>query len=364
MKKLSLLIIIALVVAPAMAAPVGTKLFTENFENGDVPSTGTPYDPTTHNVSQPEWANTGAAGNWLPVQYDQGSGTGGLFDTNWNMSIQGDSGTWSIYTWGGSQSADPAPKAGNEGQLSFYNLTHRGFYDRDGFGKFSDAAGNPITVTAGQTIAGQFAMFHSAGFPSFALADDIQALCDETADTNLNPAPLSWTGYPGSYGLFDPGPMAVGKAGFYDDYAARPNVVAQILFGDGNNGRYTESISAADTSDLSLGKTHTALTPDINNHVNGGGYDIVDFLYTVGSATFDVMHINGVLVQVEGGGAVPVYNSVTTEGVDGFVFSAIDARYNPAFMFIDDISFSIVPEPATLALLGLGGLLLRRRKRA
>ena len=88
--------------------------------------------------------------------------------------------------------------------------------------------------------------------------------------------------------------------------------------------------------------------------------------YTVGNATFDILEIDGLECRRESDdGLVPVMlpGVAAADGINGWYISHTGQK-QPHPLFIDDISIFIVPEPATLGLLGLGGLLLRRRKRA
>ena len=51
-------------------------------------------------------------------------------------------------------------------------------------------------------------------------------------------------------------------------------------------------------------------------------------------------------------------------GINAFYVGCSEAGSGNKALFVDDMQVQLVPEPATVCLLGLGGLLLRRKKSA
>ena len=71
------------------------------------------------------------------------------------------------------------------------------------------------------------------------------------------------------------------------------------------------------------------------------------------------------LTTADSGGSYPggvVFNAnITATGIVGDTFT-VDVLDGVNYAVLDTVTVTIVPEPATIALLGLGGLLLRKRK--
>ncbi len=85
-----------------------------------------------------------------------------------------------------------------------------------------------------------------------------------------------------------------------------------------------------------------------------------------GAATYDIL-VDGVLTvdeHVTGTGDAPseALFSIVSNGVDDIIIEIAAGSTGNGYTFINGFSTDLVPEPATMALLGLGGLLLRRRK--
>lgn len=92
------------------------------------------------------------------------------------------------------------------------------------------------------------------------------------------------------------------------------------------------------------------------------GYDDGGFQFLAG-ATYDLDNLDWTLLDgvtySTGAGGAEIGNAIVVRLVSVFV----DVPASNGGVFLDNVSLSIVPEPASLAILGFGGLLLIRRRR-
>ncbi len=288
--------------------------------------------------------NTGRPGRWIPNQYKIGSPDedgmgyqGGEWfdddvnpDTNWQPAVVTDFRGMSI-------NSDGPPRDGNEG---FIIQHHQGDCTsanpcqtpgtigfasyklaREGFIKFTDAAGNDVATQAGDVIRGQVDFAATAGVPLLGLSSDIQALADSTGkmgDGVNGHEPLSkWTvGFGEAFH-----PLDVGISG-WQAQAIMPEVVSQFGFSVGFNQTFTMTwlpVPEEELAECTVCSTQVHLSPD-NDACNGLAadyctsslddpvnspfarashlepfyrYNTLSFEYTVGSDFYDVLTLDG-----------------------------------------------------------------------
>ncbi|CAN5803409.1 hypothetical protein BH11PLA1_BH11PLA1_13880 [soil metagenome] len=145
-----------------------------------------------------------------------------------------------------------------------------------------------------------------------------------------------------------------------------PSVAPYPLFDVTNNFGHSGTSSAffADSVDRSItqllpttaGQQYQLSFYVFNGQVNGGTGDHFQVTWE-GQIILDQ---NPILFP---GSQWSLFSTNVTAGVSGSLlgFAAFDA---PAFSYLDDVSVALVPAPGAAALLGAGGLLAARRRRA
>ena len=293
--------------------------------------------------------NIGRPGRWIPNQYKIGSPDedgmgfqGGKWfdddvnpDTNWQPAVVKDFRMMST-------NSDGPPRNGNEGFIiqhhqgdcsSVYPCQTPGTIGftsyklaREGFIKFTDAAGNDVATQAGDVIRGQVDFAATEGVPLLGLSSDIQALADSTGkmgedvngDGDPDHEPLSqWTvGFGQAFH-----PLDVGISG-WQAQAIMPEVVSQFGFSNGFNLTFTMTwlpVPEEELAECTVCSTQVHLSPDndacdgfsadhctssLDDPVNSPfarathlepfyRYNTLSFEYTVGSDFYDVLTLDG-----------------------------------------------------------------------
>ena len=330
----------------------GEKVPDPHFD-GTYPERGLGFlQRQTGHINNSAPTNVGRPGRWIPNQYKvgspdedgQGYQDGKWFDpleqdpdTDWQMAVVTDFRMMSI-------NPDGPPRDGNEGFIINHHQgdcqaegsykcnggaafsTHK--MAREGFIKFTDAAGNDVATQAGDVLRGQVDFAATTGVPILGLSSDIQALADSTGkmnedingDGDPDHMPLSkWTvGFGQAFNPIDSGIMG------WQAEAIQPNVVSQFGFSVGFNMTFTmtwlpvpeEELAectvcstqvhlspdsdACDRSSAELGNCTSSLDDPVNSPFARAThlepfyrYNTLSFEYTVGSDFYDVLTLDG-----------------------------------------------------------------------
>ena len=141
-----------------------------------------------------------------------------------------------------------------------------------------------------------------------------------------------------------------GNRDLFFEFLSGSDVVASVLWeNDGDVSEANDSVyfNGSGTSSGNLNYVSTGSWDEDNSNVHD--------LSAVFSGSNVTLNLGGV-----SSGSISVLNSATT--VTGFRISSEGSSATDG-VFFDDISITQVPEPGSLALLGLGGLCLLRRRR-
>ena len=357
--------------------------------------------------------NVGRPGRWIPNQYPIGSPTedgmgyqGGEWfdddvnpDTNWQPAVVKDFRMMST-------NSDGPPRDGNEGFIINHHqgdctsanpcqtpgvigfTSHK--LAREGFLKFTDAAGNDVATQAGDVLRGQVSFAATEGIPILGLSNNIQQMADDTGKSgedhtgNGKPdhEPLSkW-----AVGFGKPfNPMPVGISGWQGE-AILPEVVSQFGFSQGFNQTFTMTWKPVPDEELTTCTTcgtQVHLHPDTdacNSLAADDGctsslddpanspfargthldpfyrYNTLAFEYTVGSDFYDVLTLDGKdVVACDTANASKDCDDAATPGapepgnvpisrpgdvIDGIFFGTSGMKNGNSFFF-DDICVTI-----------------------
>ena len=328
----------------------GEKVPDPHFD-GTYPERGLGFlQRQTGHINNSAPTNVGRPGRWIPNQYKVGSPDedgqgyqGGKWfdpleqdpDTDWQMAVVTDFRMMSINT-------DGPPRDGNEGFIINHHQgdctadtcdggatfrTHK--MAREGFIKFTDAAGNDVATQAGDVLRGKIMIAPTEGVPVLGFSSDIQAMADATGkmgedingDGKADHLPLSkWSvGFGQAFNPIDGGITG------WQASAIQPNVVSQFGFSIGFNMTYTMTwtpVPDEELADCIVCSNQVHLTPDTD--VCGGTqladgacdvagiddlmtspfvrptnneplfrYQLLEFEYAVGSDYYDLLQLDG-----------------------------------------------------------------------
>jgi len=172
----------------------------------------------------------------------------------------------------------------------------------------------------------------------------------------------SWTDIAGdgeTFGAWTGHPSGVTHIWLYDDNgASASDGTASAHLGDG----YTAASISQLVSGFTIGETYevslAAIAYADGTSHPGGGLKVTDLDTTDLALSLDVTFA----VNPGALGDPMIYSSFLFNASSTELELSISNPTDGYAMHIDDVSIHVIPEPATMCLLGLGGLLLRRRR--
>ena len=340
---------------------------TNWFENGVVRPgcDGVGIPPVCGNDVDPDT-------NWHPYVVSPTGASSALFDNEgWGNNTQ-------VGLWQNNHQGDAAP---NPGPDEDRGRTDRDNYGRDIFLQFTDAAGNPDPALAGQIVKGRFNYQQVSSSPVFVFTSDLEQMRQDNLVEANHPPLTTW-------GVVDGTELLEGIK-FNDPKDYHVGVIASASgFGSTGPGQTWADDGSGGNVRVEWATNEFGLE---NNIIPGPcgtcfkGPFLLEFEFEVGASEFTTLRLtsaNGTafdpsdditinLVQADDsanqnnnpnpGGPLPLAQP-GAQIVEGLVFT--DAYRKQAQYWVDNIFIEVIPEPASLSLLGLGGLMMIRRRRA